>query len=294
MLLILFFGGPYLNRTENKRIKIQTAKKTNFPSIFKPLHTNLYHCKKSTKILYNCVSMYYLHLHFHERSPKIKVSSFFYLKGKMNPKGNSLSPQNRPHPPGRVKLANALRELLRDKEFDAITTSEIAGTAGVNEALIYRYFGDKRGLLHQILSEFLDNYVGKIEKDLAGITGPLERLRRLVWLHIRMYESNRVFAKLLLLEVRSFPGYFGGHCYAQVKRYSDILLDILEKGVASGEIRDDIPIRSLRQVVIGGIEHLCLPEVIFDRDFSVDQLTEDLCNTLYRGIARQQEGRRIE
>jgi TetR/AcrR family fatty acid metabolism transcriptional regulator len=195
------------------------------------------------------------------------------------------NPEARPHPPGRVKLANALRALLNDKEFDAITTSEIARTAGVNEALIYRYFGDKRGLLHQILSEFLDEYISQIELDLGGIKGSLNRLRKLIWRHIHMLESKRVFARMFLMEVRSFPGYFGGHCYGQVKRYSNILLDILEEGIKNGEIRSDVPIRSLRQVVIGGIEHLCLPEVIFDRDFSADQLTEDLCGILFRGIA---------
>ncbi len=195
------------------------------------------------------------------------------------------SSETRPHPPGRVKLANALSALLNDKEFDAITTSEIARTAGVNEALIYRYFGDKRGLLHQILSEFLDDYIGQIELDLGGIKGSLNRLRKLIWRHIHMLESNRVFARMFLVEVRSFPGYFGGHCYGQVKRYSNILLGILEEGMKNGEIRNDVPIRSLRQVVIGGIEHLCLPEVIFDRDFSADQFTEDLCSILFRGIA---------
>jgi len=195
------------------------------------------------------------------------------------------SHRNASQPPGRMKLANALRILLNDKEFDAITTSEIARTAGVNEALIYRYFGDKRGLLHQILSEFLDDYIGQIESDLGGIKGSLNQLRKLIWCHIRMFEANRVYAKLFLMEVRSFPGYFGGHCYDQVKRYSNILLRILEDGIKSGEIRDDISIRSLRQVVIGGIEHLCLPEIIFDRDFSVDQFTEDLCCILSQGIA---------
>lgn len=195
------------------------------------------------------------------------------------------NPEARPHPPGREKLANALRILLKDKEFDAITTSEIARTAGVNEALIYRYFGDKRGLLHQILSEFLEEYISQIELDLGGIKGPLNRLRKLIWRHIYMYGSNRVFARMFLMEVRSFPGYFGGHCYDQVKRYSNILLDTLEEGMKSGEIRKDVSIRSLRQVVIGGIEHLCLPEVIFDRDFSADQLTDDLCDILFQGIA---------
>ena len=203
----------------------------------------------------------------------------------MNEKISSL--ENRPHPPGRVKLADALRFLLNDKEFDAITTSEIARTAGVNEALIYRYFGDKRGLLHQILSEFLEDYINQVEMDLRGIKGSLNQLRKLIWRHIHMYESNRVFARMFLMEVRSFPGYFGGHCYGQIKRYSNILLNILEEGMKGGEIRDDIPIRSLRQVVIGGIEHLCLPGIIFDREFSPEDYTEDLCDILFRGITKR-------
>lgn len=201
----------------------------------------------------------------------------------MNEKTSSL--ENRPHPPGRVKLADALRFLLNDKEFDAITTSEIARTAGVNEALIYRYFGDKRGLLHQILSEFLEEYINQVEMDLCGIKGSLNRLRKLIWRHIHMYESNRVYARMFLMEVRSFPGYFGGHCYGQIKRYGNILLNILEEGMRSGEIRTDIPVRSLRQVVIGGIEHLCLPGIIFDREFSPEDYTEDLCNILFKGIS---------
>ncbi|MFP4453651.1 MAG: helix-turn-helix domain-containing protein, partial [Desulfobacterales bacterium] len=51
-------------------------------------------------------------------------------------------------PPGQIKIENALRTLLVQKDFNSITTAEIARTSGVNEALIYRYFKDKRGLLH--------------------------------------------------------------------------------------------------------------------------------------------------
>ena len=55
------------------------------------------------------------------------------------------------YPPGRIKIADALRGLLEQKEFNAITTAEIARSAGVTEALIYKYFKDKRDLLHQVL-----------------------------------------------------------------------------------------------------------------------------------------------
>ncbi|MBE9545213.1 MAG: TetR/AcrR family transcriptional regulator, partial [Proteobacteria bacterium] len=63
--------------------------------------------------------------------------------------------KEKPLPPGRIKIAQALKYLLEEKEFSAITTAEIAKNAGVTEALIYKYFKDKRDLLHQVLSEYL-------------------------------------------------------------------------------------------------------------------------------------------
>ena len=51
-------------------------------------------------------------------------------------------------PPGKIKIADALKTLLKEKDFNSITTAEIAATSGVNEALIYRYYKDKRGLVN--------------------------------------------------------------------------------------------------------------------------------------------------
>ena len=62
-------------------------------------------------------------------------------------------------PPGKVKIAEALRTLLREKDFNSITTADISRTSGVNEALIYRYYQDKRGLLHAVLAEYLEDYI---------------------------------------------------------------------------------------------------------------------------------------
>ena len=42
-------------------------------------------------------------------------------------------------PPGKLKLAIALRQLLETKDFNSITTADLSKTSGVNEALIYRY-----------------------------------------------------------------------------------------------------------------------------------------------------------
>jgi len=140
-------------------------------------------------------------------------------------------------PPGRLKIAEALRSLLEKKDFNSITTAEIARTAGVTEALIYKYFRDKRDLLHQVLAEYFEQYMIQFEKDLKGARGSLNKIRKTIWSHINVYSTDRVFAKILLLEVRSNPDYFKSRPYKLVKKYSRIVRDIIEEGMKSGEIR---------------------------------------------------------
>jgi len=194
------------------------------------------------------------------------------------------SRRERPYPPGRIKIADAFIALLEQKDFSAITTAEIAKNAGVTEALIYKYFEDKRGLLHQVLKEYLEQYLVQFERDLKGIKGALNKIRKLIWGHISVYSANRVFAKILFLEVRNHLDYYGSDTYQLIRAYSKILLEIIEEGVRDGEIRSDIPPKLIRQVIFGSIEHVCLTGVIFKGEISPDDLTDDLCKFVFRGI----------
>lgn len=194
--------------------------------------------------------------------------------------------RKRRFPPGRVKIAAALKTLLEEKEFGAITTAEIARTAGVTEALIYKYFKDKRDLLHQVLAEYLDFFITRAETDVKGIKGSLNKLRKLIWSHITMYAHNRVFARILLLEVRNYPEYFGSDAYQMVRRYADFMTLLIEEGQREGSIRDDVPSLVMRQMLLGAIEHVCLPNVLFQRDLDTDQLSDQLCEVIFEGMAR--------
>ncbi len=190
-------------------------------------------------------------------------------------------------PPGRVKIADSLRLLLREKDFNAITTAEIAKNAGVTEALIYKYFKDKRDLLYQVLAEYLEHYIVQARQDLAGITGTLNKLRKTIWIHINVYATDRVFAKILMLEVRSFSDYYMSEPYRLVKEYSVLLSDILKEGIAKGELRNDISPSFMRQVILGGIEHVCLTRVVFNREIQPDAMTEDLTRVIFKGIEKR-------
>ena len=197
--------------------------------------------------------------------------------------------RSRPFPPGRIRIADALRLLLEEKDFSAITTAEIAGTAGVTEALIYKYFKDKRDLLYQVLREYLERYDAQFIMDVKGIKGALNKLRRLLWSHMNVYATDRVFAKILLVQVRSFSDYYTSEPYRLVKKYSNVLLDIIKEGIETGEIRDDIDPGTIRQVILGALEHVCLTSIVFDREISPDELSENLCKLIFRGIKMNEE-----
>jgi len=193
-------------------------------------------------------------------------------------------PKSRPLPPGHIKITNSLKSLLEKKEFNAITTAEIARTAGVTEALIYKYFKDKRDLLYQILKEYLKVYVIKTKTDLKGIKGALNKIRKLVWTHIDVYSTNRVFARILLIEVRNNQDYYNSKTYELVKEYSNVVLDIIEEGIESGEIRKDVPPKMMRQSILGSIEHICLTKIVFEREILPDELADGLCELIFDGL----------
>jgi len=134
---------------------------------------------------------------------------------------------------------------------------------------------------------YLEQYGVQLEHDLKGIKGALNKLRKLIWSHINVYATNKVFARIILVEARTHPDFYKSETYQLVKRYSDTVLSIIEEGVRSQEIRDDIPATLIRYGILGSIEQICLSGVTFGREISPDELSEDLYELLFKGFERK-------
>jgi TetR/AcrR family transcriptional regulator, fatty acid metabolism regulator protein len=205
-------------------------------------------------------------------------------KQKPKPKG-----KKKKSPSGKIKLADAMRQLLENKDFYSISTDEISTIAKTNEALIYRYFGDKRGLLHQVLAEYLEQTHNRILEDLNGVKGALSKLKIIIKDTLDAYSSQKVFAKIILIEVRNFPGYFESSTFQLVRRYAQMLVDVIKEGMASGEIRNDVPPEAIRNTIIGGIEHIVLPSLLFERNIEPEVFFENIFEVLLNGMVVQKE-----
>ncbi len=179
-------------------------------------------------------------------------------------------------PPGGLKIMQAMRELLQERNFESITTAEISRVAGVNEALIYRYFKDKRGLLHKILAEYFRVHLAQIQKDVDEARSAINKLRTLIKGTISFHKKKQCLLQDPLLEVRNNPAYFESEAYELAKKYSRLINKIIEEGIKNKQIRQDIPLSCMRDIIIGSIERACMRPAIFDRDFDEELLAGNL------------------
>lgn len=190
----------------------------------------------------------------------------------------------KPSPPGKIKIMKALANLLKTKDFHSITTAQIAAQAGVTEGLIYKYFKDKRDLLYEVLNDHFKSFLAGIDRAIIDENSSLARLSIIIRTTIESYAANRVFARILLIEVRNNPDYFNCNAYSLVRFYAATILEIIRQGQANGEIDQDVDPYVFRQVILGAIEHACLPQVLFGSTIDTRQVSDEICRILFKGV----------
>ncbi|MCF6249244.1 MAG: TetR/AcrR family transcriptional regulator [Desulfobacula sp.] len=187
------------------------------------------------------------------------------------------------NPPGRIKIMRSFSALMVQKDFHSITTAQIAKNAQVTEGLIYKYFKDKKDLLYQVLNEHFFEFQAKIENRIANEKTYIEQLEVIIFSSLESYADNRIFSKILLLEVRNSLEFFNSCAYEMVRKYSRTILDIIEKGVEAGELRPDLDPYILRKVILGAIEHACLGEIIFGKELDIDDVATGISEIVFNG-----------
>jgi TetR/AcrR family transcriptional regulator, fatty acid metabolism regulator protein len=187
------------------------------------------------------------------------------------------------NPPGRKKIMESFSLLMVQKDFHSITTAEIARNAKVTEGLIYKYFKDKKDLLYQVLNKHFVEFQIKIENRIAHKTTCIEQLEIIIFSSLESYADNRIFSKILLLEVRNSLDFFDSHAYEMVRKYSRTILKIIEQGINKGELNPDIDSFTLRKVILGAIEHACLGEIIFGKELDIKKVSTNISNIVFNG-----------
>ena len=181
-------------------------------------------------------------------------------------------------------LAAATR-VFADKGYSNASITQIAQAADISDGLIYKYFANKRDLLEQVLTSFYERIIAELEAKVARGQNFEERLYVLVSEHLRVFVADIDLCRLFISEVRTASDYRGSTIQQLNRRYTSILIKIVDEGIAEGEILQDIDPRLVRDMLFGAIEHSSWRHVNGSRPLDVASMARSMTDVLVNGLA---------
>src|SRR5213593_1990994 len=97
--------------------------------------------------------------------------------------GNGDFPRNR--------VFEVAAEVFHRKGYDNTSMSDVAAAAGLTKAGLYHHISSKESLLYTVLDYGLDLTESYVVKPLEAISDPVERLKTMIDLHLRLVLEER-------------------------------------------------------------------------------------------------------
>jgi AcrR family transcriptional regulator len=178
------------------------------------------------------------------------------------------------------------RAVFREKGYNDAVIAEIAERAGVVEGTIYRYFAGKRDLLIKVVEHWYEEMLTDYDRQLSGIRGTWNRLRFMIWRHLTVIHDDPAMCSLIFNELRSGAEYRETAVFELNREYTARTLAIIQDAMDSGEYRAGIPLRIVRDMIYGGVEHHIWSFLRGEGDFSPDESADAITDIIHRGLVR--------
>lgn len=180
------------------------------------------------------------------------------------------------------EILTAARSVFSEYGYEKTTTLEIARQLGISEATIFSYFKGKRDLCMQVVKAWYDEISLVLEQEVPLIVGLRAQLHFVVRKHlITLMQEGTGMCKLVLSEGRSIDEEFAGLIAELKRRYTAPLMTVLSAAQRSGQVRPDMPLPLLRDMVYGSLEHVLWDYMVNKNRPEIEtaaaQLTEMLC-----------------
>jgi AcrR family transcriptional regulator len=145
-------------------------------------------------------------------------------------------PQREPQEKLQAILHHAA-QVFCEKGYEGASIRDISRSSGVSLAGLYHYIKSKQELLYLIQIHTFKTIVARLEKSLAGVTDPVEKVRVLVHNHLDYFLQHPVEMKVLSHEDEALDGAFRKEVSEVKRRYVEIALEIFEEMRRAGAAR---------------------------------------------------------
>jgi TetR/AcrR family transcriptional regulator, cholesterol catabolism regulator len=146
----------------------------------------------------------------------------------------------------RQRVLDAARELFDTHGYQGTTIREIAKRAQVSVGSVFTTFASKGEILSEVMAARLDPLYAEIDRVMPHLRGPTaDRLRTMFAIHFE-FEARHV--RLFISHIAAAYDWTlteGARPYGRNARLQDAIRELLVKGQAVGDVRTDIDLQEV-------------------------------------------------
>jgi len=174
--------------------------------------------------------------------------------------------------------------VFADKGFFNSRISDIADRADVADGTVYLYFKNKEEILMTAINTAFDGFMRHARTELAKISSPAERLRRLAFLHLDALGSNRNLAVVFQMELRQSTRFLSEFSHHHMVEYLTLVRTAISDGQANGIFRLEMPDKVVANCFFGALDEMATSWVLSGHEYRLANMAEAVVDILLRGM----------
>lgn len=158
----------------------------------------------------------------------------------------------------RERILEAAVRVFAERGFFTARVSDIARAANVADGTIYLYFASKEDLLISVFDDHMARIISRLKEALDSTDDPLEKIRRVIGLHLAMVEEDRALAEVLTVELRQSAKFMKGATHPRFREFMHLIVKTIEDGQRAGVVRADLAASVVGRALFGALDEVAL------------------------------------
>lgn len=180
------------------------------------------------------------------------------LRAKNGKRKKGAAPQPAAPEGKRERILDAAVKVFAAEGFYNAKVSQIAQAAGVADGTIYLYFKSKDDLLINLFEDRMERVNANLREAIATASTAIDRLRRIVRLHLELVEQNRDMAEVISVELRQSSKFIREYANPKFAEFLRTIAGAVVEGQRAGELRANIDPYIFARALFGALDEIAL------------------------------------
>ncbi len=172
-------------------------------------------------------------------------------------------------------IQNAI-DLFSQKGYAAASMDELGRMCGLNKAMVFYYFKNKKGLFEAVMQEVLLQIQHAVTEENKHHTTPREELEGFIHTYATFAHEHPYLPALLLKELSDSGAVVAEQLFASMRQLFALFSDILKRGEEKGCFHDAVPM-ILYFMVLGTLNLMVTTKPLRIKASTLDDIDVDTC-----------------